>query len=81
MFAIPKVKVQSIFESKPRALCKSAREFPHFFNTTMSEAKEAIIIEYQPEDDDTEELYRRIPKETAPPKVTLMFCPPTKSRK
>ena len=47
----------------------------------MSEAKEAIIIEYQPEDDDTEELYRRIPKETAPPKVTLMFCPPTKSRK
>ena len=38
VFAISKVKVQIIFDSKPRALCKSARELQHFSNTTMSEA-------------------------------------------
>ena len=60
VFDIPKAKLQSIFDSKPRELCKSAREFPHFFNTTMSEAKETIIIEDEPEDDDTEELYQSV---------------------
>ena len=60
VFAIPKVKVQSIFDSKPRALCKSAREFPHFSNTTLSEAKETIIIEDEPEDNDTDELCQSV---------------------
>ena len=37
--------------------CKSARELPHFFfEPTMSEAKETIIIKDESEDDDTEEL-------------------------
>ena len=37
------------------------RELPHFSYTTMSEAKEAIIIEDESEgDDDTEELYQSI---------------------
>ena len=49
VFAILKVKGQSIFDSKPRVLCKSARELPHFSNTTMTEAKETIIIEDKPE--------------------------------
>ena len=49
VFAILKIKVQSIFDSKPRVLCKSARELPHFSNTTMTEAKETIIIEDEPE--------------------------------
>ena len=57
---MPKVKVQSIFDSKPHALCKSARELPHFFNTTMGEAKETIIIEDEFEDDDTKELYQSV---------------------
>ena len=45
---MPKVKVQSIFDSKPRVLCKSARELPHFFNTTMSEAREKMTILNKP---------------------------------
>ena len=49
VFAILKVKVQSIFDSKPRVLCKSARELPHFSNTTMTEAKKTIIIEDEPD--------------------------------
>ena len=60
VFAMSKVKVQSIFDSKPRALCKSARELPHFFNTTMSEARETIIMENEPEDDDTDERYQSV---------------------
>ena len=58
MFAISKVKVQSIFDSKPRAL--SQRESFHIFlhNTTMSEAKETIIIADEPKDNDTDELYQ-----------------------
>ena len=40
----PKCK-DKYFDSKPRALCKSARELPHFSNSTMSEAKEATIRE------------------------------------
>ena len=48
------------FDSTPRALCKSAREPPHFFNSTMSEAKEAIIREDGSQGDDTEELYQSV---------------------
>ena len=59
VFAFPKVKVQTqVFDSKPRALCKSTREPPHFSNSTMIEAKEAIIREDESEGDDTEELYQ-----------------------
>ena len=61
VFAMPKVKVQTILtrnhaRCEPRALCKSARELPHFSNTTMSEGKEATIVEDKSEDDDTEKL-------------------------
>ena len=37
-------------------MCKSERELPQFSNSTMSEAKEAMIRE--DESDDTEELYQ-----------------------
>ncbi len=60
VFAMPKVKVQGVFDSKPRALCKLARKLPHFFNMTMSEAREIIITEDEFEDDDTEELYQSV---------------------
>ena len=55
---LPCQRSDKYFDSKPRSLRNSARELPHFYNTTMSEAKEAIIIEDKSEDDDTEELYQ-----------------------
>ena len=58
VFAMPKVKV--LVQRQICALCKSARELPHFSNTTMSDAKEANIIKDESEGDDTEELYRSV---------------------
>ena len=57
VFATPKVKVQSIL-TRNHARCAGQRESFHIFlhNTTMSEAKEAIIKE----DDDTEELHQSV---------------------
>ena len=47
-------------DSKSRMLCKSVRELLHFSNSTMSEAKETIIIEDESEGDDTDELYQSV---------------------
>ena len=49
--SVSHAKAQSTkyFDTKPRASYKSARELPHFSNTTMTEAKETIIIEDEPE--------------------------------
>ena len=61
------------FDSKRRALCKSARELPHHFsNSTMSEAKEAIITDDESEGDHTEELYQSVftkTEETCPTEI------------
>ena len=61
VFATPKVKVQTIL-TRNHTRCVGQRESSHIFlhNTTMSEAKEAIIKEDDPEDDDTEELYQSV---------------------
>ena len=55
---LPCQRSAKYFDSKPRAFRKSARELPHFYNTTKSEAKETIIKENESEGDDTEELYQ-----------------------
>jgi len=58
--------------------CASQRESFHiFFNMTMSEAKETITIEDEPEDDDTEELYQLVflkTEETCPIARSHFLC-------
>ena len=54
---MPKIKVPSIFRTLNPVCSASQRESFHiFFKTTMSEAKETIIIGDESEDDGTEEL-------------------------
>ena len=60
VFAMPKVKVQRqvFWLETTRVVQVSERASTFFYNSTMSEAKEAIIREDESEGDDTEELYQ-----------------------
>ena len=61
VFAMPKVKVQrQAFWLETTRVVQVIDSFHIFSNTTMSEVKEAIIIEDESEDDDTEELYQSV---------------------
>ena len=65
VLALPKVKVQRqvFWLETTRAVLVNGRACT-FFNSTMSEAKEAIITEDEPECGDTEELYQSVFTET-----------------